>query len=299
MKTSNKRLILTGGTGLIGQEILEPLLDDGFEVYALTRAKTHYDKGIYWINCDIFNSKLVEEVLNDIKAEYLLHLAWVTTDDYLTSNINYDFLSASINLLNCFGLNGGKRVVLAGTCFEYEFKENALCENDRLDCDKTTYTFCKNKLREISERYCEQNGISFGYGRIFYVYGKNEKSTRLTGMLIDKLSRGEEVIIKSGSLLKDYIYTKDIACAFVKFLDSDVKGIVNIGSGKTIMIKDYVNLIETKLGKYNLVKYIDEPSTQPPIILANNSRLVNDVGYRIKYTLEQGIDEIIRGVNVR
>lgn len=295
--TCCKKVFLTGATGLIGKELIQPLKDAGFEIYALTIDNENPDCGINWIKGNIFDDEFIKEVFEKIKPEYLLNMAWATTGDYLTSDINYKFLNSGINLIRAFKSNGGKRAVFAGTCFEYKFKNTPLKEDDELDSAKTTYTFCKNKLREIAEFYCKQEGISFGWGRIFYVFGRNENKTRLAGMIVDKLKNNEEIIIKSGNLLKDYMYSKDIAGAFVKFLDSDVEGVVNICTGKPVLIKDFAFEFGRQMNKESLIIYKDEPSSQPPIIVGDNTKLTNEVGYNLKYTLYQAIKEILENNN--
>ena len=289
----SKKVLVTGATGLIGKELINPLKENGFEVYAITIDDVNPDNGVHWIKGNLFDSEFIKTAMESVKPNYLLNMAWATTGDYLKSDINYKFLNAGIELLKYFKDNGGKRVIYTGTCFEYKFKDAQLKESDELEPDKTVYTFCKNKLHEIAEFFCHMNNISFGYGRIFYVYGKNEDKTRLTGMVIDKLSKNEEVVVKSGNLYKDYMYAKDIANAFASFLDSEVTGTVNICTGKAISIKEYVLTIAKEMGKEKLIIFKDEPSNQPPIIVGDNSRLVNEVGYENYYNLKNAIMEIL------
>ena len=295
MNYGNKKVLVTGATGLIGKELIEPLKELGFEIYSITIDENNPDNGVNWIKGNLFDKNFVKKVMQEIKPEYLLNMAWATTGDYLSSDINYDFLSAGVNLIKEFKLNGGKRAVYAGTCFEYKFKDEPLKETDDLDADKTEYTFCKNKLHEITKHFCLKNDISFGYGRIFYVYGKNENVTRLTGMVIDKLSKDEKVIIKSGDLIKDYMYSKDIAGAFAKFLDSKVEGSVNICTGKAIKIKEFVLEISRQLKKEHLICFETVESNQPPMIVGNNDRLLKEVNYNLKYDFKKAIGEIING----
>ncbi|MBQ3834893.1 MAG: NAD(P)-dependent oxidoreductase [Elusimicrobia bacterium] len=284
-----KRVLVTGATGLIGKELIEPLKEAGFDIFAITIDKNNPDNCVHWISGNLFDENSIKTVMEEVKPEYLLNMAWCTTGDYLSSDTNYKFLRAGISLLKYFKDNGGKRAVFAGTCFEYKFKDSSLKETDELDADKTVYTFCKNKLHEVAEFFCGMNNISFGYGRIFYVYGRNEDKTRLTGMIIDKLSRNEEVIIKSGKLYKDYMYAKDIAGAFVALLNSKVEGSVNICTGKAVSIKDFALEIGKQMGKENLIKFKDEPSNQPPIIVGDNSKLTKEVRYEYKLSLKDGV----------
>ena len=293
MTLSSKRVLVTGATGLIGTELAEPLLEKGFEIYAITIDNENPDNGIHWIKGNLFDTEFIKKTIDDLKPTYLLNMAWCTTGDYLKSDMNYQFLSAGLNLLRYFKDNGGKRAVFVGTCFEYQFKDSPLKETDALQADRTTYSFCKNKLHEIADYYCAKNNISFAYGRIFYVYGHSEAKTRLTGMVIDKLSKNEQVVIKSGSLLKDYMYSKDIANAFVALMDSEVLGTVNICTGKAISIKEYVLEIAKQMEKESLVIFQDEPSNQPPIIVGDNTRLTKEVRYKIIYDLKSALKEII------
>lgn len=285
-----KRVLVTGATGLIGKELINPLIEHGFEVFAITIDENNSDSRVNWIKGNLFDENFIKSVMEEIKPEYLLNMAWATTGDYLTSNINFNFLNAGINLLKYFT---GKRVVFAGTCFEYKFKDEPIKEDDELDFEKNNYTFCKNKLREIAQYYCSNREISFAYGRIFYVFGINEAKTRLTGALFDKLLNNEEIIINNGELKKDYMYSKDIAGAFVSLLDSEVENVVNICTGKAISLKDYSLVIAKKLGKEKFLTVKNEPTTQPMLIVGDNSRLINEVGYKMQYKFDEAIDDLI------
>ena len=289
-----KKVLLTGATGLIGKELIKPLREHGFDIYAITIDDINSDNDVNWIKCNLFDEISVKQVFENIKPEYFLNMAWCTTGDYLSSDKNYDFLEAGINLLKCFKENGGKRAVFAGTCFEYKFKDEPLKETDELEPEKTVYTYCKNKLHEIAQYYCKQNGISFGWGRIFYVFGRDESKTRLTGMVIDKLNNNEKVIIKNSDLLKDYMYTKDIAGAFAKFLDCDIEDTVNICTGKTISVGDYVLKIARYFGKEYLIELKNEKTNQPKIISGDNTKLTKEVGYKIQFSTDKAIEDILK-----
>lgn len=292
------KVILTGATGLIGKDVISPLLAKNFKIYALTIEKNNSDCGINWIYCDIFDYKNVQKVFRDIKPTYLLHLAWITTGDYLTSNTNYKLVDASLVLLKEFQANGGLRAIFAGTCFEYKFTNTPIKETNELN-PLSIYAQCKNELRKKAELFSKDHNISFGWGRIFYVYGNGENSQRLTANLINNLSQNKEVIINNGSLIKDYMYTKDIASAFVDFLISNVVGCVNISSGNGVSIKDYSMEFAKKLNKEKYLIIKQEPTDQPSIIIGDNTRLTKEIGYKIKYNLDIAINEILGGINAQ
>lgn len=288
-----KKVLLTGATGLIGKEALQPLLDAGFEVFAISTKDQVSKENINWIKADIFDFEQIKKVFLEIKPEYLLHFAWVASGDYLSSETNYKLVDASMNMLKAFKENNGKRAVFAGTCFEYEFKNEPLKENDRLN-PKTVYAQCKNELREKAEEYCQNNGISFGWGRIFYVYGHQENEKRLTPHLINSIKDKKSVVINCGTLVKDYMYTKDVASAFVKFLDSNVSGCVNICTSIGISLEDYSKTIAKKLNGENFLVIKNEATGQPPAIIGDNSRLVNEIKFSPKFNLDEALNEILK-----
>ncbi|XVJ50985.1 MAG: NAD(P)-dependent oxidoreductase [Vampirovibrio sp.] len=293
----SKRVLLTGSSGLIGREILEPLLEAGFEVFALVRKQPnickHDHSKLHWIVCDLFDPEALQDCLAQIKPTHLVHLAWVTTGDYLISNLNFDFLIASLNLLKAFHAHGGKRAVFAGTCFEYQFKESPLKESDPL-LPLTVYAQCKHQLQQLASLYCSQNDISFGWGRIFYVYGHGEYPTRLTPSIINTLQSNRQFEINHPALKRDYMYTKDIANAFVAFMLSSVEGAVNIGTGQGITLQSYANTIASLLNKENSIIYPTPlPVDQSPPIIADTTRLKTEVGFLPTYSLEVGLSQVL------
>jgi nucleoside-diphosphate-sugar epimerase len=290
-----KKVLLTGATGLIGKEAIKPLLKADFEVFAALRTTSSLQEihtSVHWIKADLFNEEGIQKVFRDIRPEYLLHFAWYTGKGCLTSELNYKLEQASLKMLKIFYENGGLRAVYAGTCVEYESKNTPLKEEDALSYSML-YAICKNTLREQAEFYAKKKNFSFGWGRIFYVLGHREHKHRLLPYIINSLRNNKTALIKSGPLIRDYMYALDIAEAFVKFLDSDVSGCVNICSGKGITIRNLALNVAEKLGKVNLLDFIDNIQDQPLIIVGNNTRLIRDVGYQPQHNMDIVLQKII------
>lgn len=287
-----KKVFVTGARGLIGKETLLPLLKKGYEVYALTTGDTVQDEKINWVRGNLFDYAAMKELIADIKPTHLLHLAWQTTGMF-NDNMNFDFLTASIELLKSFKEYGGQKVVIAGTYVEYAESNELLEEYTSPLNPQHIYGKCKNYLREIAELYCEHNNIDFAWGRIFSAFGLERDLRRLTGDVMSSLLNDKTVEIRSGSLIRDYIYSKDVANAFVEILDSDKNGIFNISTGKATSIKDYVLTIARLMDKKNLVVFNEQASNQYKFVVGNNSRLVNEIGWTPRYTLEQALKEVI------
>ncbi|MFP3043684.1 NAD(P)-dependent oxidoreductase [Treponema primitia] len=294
VKSMPKTVLLTGATGLIGKEAIQPLLEADFKVFAISSKDDMPKNGnVTWIKVDLLNYDDIKRVFSCIQPKYLLHFAWFTGDGYLSADINYQLLDASLFMLSEFKKNCGKRAVFAGTCFEYQFKDTPLKEDDELN-PTTIYARCKNELREKAQIFSNDHDISFGWGRIFYVFGHNEYKNRLLPSIIKALKNNKSILIKSGPLIRDYMYTRDIAEAFVKFLLTDVSGCINICNGQGISIKEFAIKVAEKLKKTELLEFTDNIQNQPSIIIGDNRRLNQEVGYRQCYNIENALENIIK-----
>ena len=289
--SQTKKIFLTGGTGLIGKETIPFLLKENFEIYALTIGEEQTSSDVKYVKANLFDKNEIDKLLSEIKPEYLLHYAWLSTGLF-NDNSNFDFLTSSIDLLKSFVKYGGRRVVMAGTYAEYGYHNEILKETMPAE-PINIYSQCKDFVHQIAEAYCKNNNVSFGWGRIFSAFGKEKDPRRLTSDVINHLKADEAVTIRSGSLIRDYIYTKDIAAAFVAFLLSDVTGTVNICTGKETSIHDYVMKIARAMNKENLVVFNEQSSPQQVRVVGDSTRLNKEVGFTPKYTIDEAIKEIL------
>ena len=288
---SSKKVLLTGATGLIGKEAIPFLKQKGFEIYALSTRHIPSEDGVRFLQGNMLDQNFIKQITADIKPTHLLHFAWATTGLF-NHNINFSFLSSSMDLLQSFAQYGGKRAVMAGTYAEYGYNEEILKETFPA-APFNVYGYCKNWLRQQAELFCKNNGISFAWGHIFSAYGKEKIQTRLTPDVVNHLNASQPVIIRSGNLIRDYIYSKDVANAFTALLDGTVEGRVNICSGKGTLIRDYVLALARVMGKENLVIFQDPQSAQQSKVIGDNTRLKTEVGFRPTYSLEDAFREIL------
>ena len=87
------------------------------------------------------------------------------------------------------------------------------------------------------------------------------------------------------------MHVEDAAAAFAALLDSDVKGAVNIASGIPVPLKDVVHIIADYLNMRSLVQLdaIPAPTGEPDVLIADVGRLRDEVGFRPRFSLKQGI----------
>ena len=274
-----KKVLVTGATGFIGSHTLPLLKERGFAVAA--------DR------VNLLESGAAERWIESLKPSYLLHLAWCSKPpNYLTSEDNLKCVQASLSLIEAFARCGGKRIVVAGTCAEYDARAEVCVENETLLAQGTLYGASKHALRVVARKFCEDRGIGLAWGRIFYAFGPHEHPDRLIPRAIRSLLKGKQFHCNAGTERRDYIYVEDVASAFAALLESDVEGPVNIASGKGTPVGSLVDTIARKTGQPSLVTFGPQSEVLPTII-GDNRRLAFEVGWSPRWDVEAGLDKTI------
>jgi len=296
-----KKVLLTGARGFIGAHCLDSLLDRGFEVHAVSskglRNESETRDGEIWHHADLHNAEHLLRLMAEVKPQYLLHLAWdVTPGLYWNSLENLRWVRTSLALLQVFIDSGGERAVMAGSCAEYDWSYGYCTETQTPLTPNTLYGVCKNALRSMVTAAGDQAQISTAWGRIFFLYGPGEHLDRLFPSVVTSLLRGETVPCTHGDQVRDYLYVKDVAEAFAALLDSEVRGPVNIASGRPIFLKDLIGLAAQIIGKPELVRLgaLTASEDDPPLLLADTRKLKEAVGWEQRYELQQGVKETIQ-----
>src|SRR3990167_1372854 len=263
-----KKVLLTGATGFIGAHCIEPLLQRGYEVVGIS-SKTQIQSD-FLLQVDLFNKRLVEETLARFQPTHLLHLAWYAKPpDYWNSPLNLAWHEASIHLVQKFFGFGGRRVVVAGTCAEYEWGY-PLCEETRTPCcPGTLYGAAKLSLSILLQKMSQLSKRSLAWGRLFHLYGPREYPMRLVPTVICKLLKNERVLCSHGQQIRDYLHVQDAADALTALLDHDLEGSINIGSGCRIRVVEIIETIAEKIGNKELIQLGSIASNQndPPILI--------------------------------
>lgn len=293
------KVLITGATGFIGRHVLPLLVQNGWDIHAITsREMVDAPSGnVNWHQVDLFNADKTARLVKRLAATHLLHLAWYTEPGkYWTAPINLDWVIASLSLLLAFQKCGGKRAVMAGTCAEYDWNFG-FCKEAVTPCvPASIYGQSKLHLYELCASYAAQINIGFAWGRVFYLYGPGELPQRLVPAIIRPLLVGEPAKCSHGLHMRDFLHVEDVAAAFVAMLQSEVSGAVNIGSGEPTQVKAVVSLLATLLGQSELVQFgaVQAAGSEPPLVLADNTRLIREVGWRPRYGLRDGLIATIK-----
>lgn len=288
-KTSGVKVLVTGATGLIGSCAVSQLMNSGFDVLAVSRS----GEGTSGISLDVHDYDSVSAFMKRERPEYLLHLAWNVNPGFYTSSDNLDWVVSSLNLLKIFAQNGGKRAVFAGTCCEYDMSYGFLQEDVTPLKPDSLYGTAKLSLYELASSWSAQMNLSFAWGRIFFLYGKNERRERIVPYIIDSFLKGEKPALKYPFILRDYTHSSDIAAGMTALLMSDFNGAVNISSGKAISLREIAEkaamLIGCPVPEYQEV--YDE--NMPPLVIGDCRRLNHVIGFIPSVSWEEGLSEVI------
>ncbi|MDA7767466.1 NAD(P)-dependent oxidoreductase [Porticoccaceae bacterium] len=288
------KVLVTGASGFIGHQCCAQLSALGYEVHAVS-SKSQSNNKVHWHKLDLLDSQQSIKLMRNIKPTHLLHLAWYAEPgEYWTSIKNYHWVKASLTLFEEFVESGGKRVVVAGSCAEYDWGFENYSEDTTPLLPVTLYGMCKHSLQMMLSSYASLKGLSFAWGRIFSIYGPRENPKRLFASVIQALLQGHTVKCNNGALTRDYLHVNDVASAFVALLNSDVQGPINIGSGSGVTLKTVVGKIEKIIGNYGCLRLNNQPNAanEPPIIIADTKRL-NNIGWTPIYNIDTGLDDTI------
>ena len=271
------KALLTGATGFLGRYVDRSLQARGIETILLGR--------------DLLDRRYVNDVVGRIGATHLVHLAWyVEHGQFWTSPLNADWVAATAHLAEVFCKAGGRRIVGAGTCFEYIQTDQPAVEDVTPIAPRTPYGLAKDEARRRVAEICARHGAGFAWGRIFVPYGTGEGSRRLLPSLIAALKGEREAFGVNREAKRDFIHAADLGEAFAELTQADASGAFNVAAGEGVRVEDLVREVAAQLGVDPGI-ILALPSARPgePAAIIGCSDKLRALGWSPKIDLPEGV----------
>jgi nucleoside-diphosphate-sugar epimerase len=251
---TSQRVLVTGGSGFIGQQVLMQGLKAGIEIHNLTLHDSQ-TSGVFPHKVDLRDRETVFRVVQEVGPKGIIHLA-ATGVSYESDSLD-EMLRTNVlgteNLLAAADAAVTKPiVVLAGSGFEYAPQGRPISEADSIQ-PSSAYGVAKAAASLCAAYYAKRYPITLL--RVFSVYGPGEKSPRLLPYIIDCARIGMPAKLTAGDQLRDYAYVGDVAESFWRALSTPPRSgllLLNIGTGNGIKVKDFAMKVAETLKSMSL-----------------------------------------------
>ena len=243
-------VLVTGGSGFIGRNIVEKLLKSRNEVTILDNSPNEMPAAT--IKADIRNMEETSRLLEG-SFDAMIHLAAKSDarnmqDFRLFKEINID---GTMNILEIARKKDIKTVIFPSSSHVYgDMKERSFREDAAIK-PVSYYGTSKFFGETVCKAYSDFYGINCVVLRLFTVYGPRGRPDMAVMKFIQSIDKGEPLQVHgNGTIKKDFVYVDDVSSAMINAMNSNIKyQIINIGSGKATPLSGVIALIEKQLGK--------------------------------------------------
>lgn len=291
------RVLVTGAAGFIGRWAARDLVTRGFEVHGTVRHHLDVAEGVTPHRVDLLDRSQISALIVRLRPEHLLICGWCTEHGaFWTDPANDTWSAATIALSECFYGEGGQRIVLAGTCAEYDWTDSVLADGPVAEFEaqgspQTPYGRAKRKTADAIAALAARVATGFAVGRVFFPMGWGEAPARFLPSVVRAVLEGRPARLGSGDQVRDVMDVRDVGAALAALIDSDVAGPVNIGSGEAITLAEVARRAADSSGRADLLHFGALPARvgEPRWLVANNARLHGEVGFVPSFRLEDTI----------
>jgi UDP-glucose 4-epimerase len=296
-------ILVTGGSGFIGRNIVKLLKTDGNTVATLDIKGKNSLADHHFMN-DVRDIRIVENACRGM--DYVFHLAAVTSPPEFENPLGEGYgvnVMGTYNVLAASANNGVKRVILASSSSIYGPAFGPTKEDCLTETYTNLYPFSK-KINELTARFFHDRNLETISLRYFNTYGVGEDTkgpySSVIWKFIESIKRGETpVIYGDGRQSRDFIYVKDTARASVLAMKSGKSGeVYNVGTGHSTDFNAIFNVVKEETNYKGEAKYISNPlKSYQQFTQADVSKTRKELDFTPKYDITLGIRDIIHPVS--
>jgi GDP-L-fucose synthase len=301
-----KRVLVTGGAGLIGMHLVPMLVEAGAVVRVVAlEDPSHAPAGVEYLQLDLREMQAARQAAAGM--EIVLHLAGMKGSPLAARTKPASFfvpmLQFNTNMMEAARLARVERYLYTSTNGIYTPAE-VLREDDvwkGMPSDNDWYAGWAKRMGELQ---AEAYRIEYGWDKISIarpsnVYGPYDSFTSESAMVIPSLIRrvvaGENplVVWGDGSPVRDFIHAKDAARALLFLVEHGINEPVNVGSGGGTTIRELVEIVVANLEtKPEIVWDTTKPMGDSKRVL--DSGRIAAYGFTPAISLEEGVRETIQ-----
>lgn len=298
----NKKVLVTGGAGFIGSNLVKQLVKEGNSVTVLDNFLSGYRsnldpyQAVNIIEGDVRDKSKVNMAISG--AEIVFHLAASVGNK---RSIDHPIIDAEINVIGTLQVleaarrEGVRKIVTSSSAGIFgELKTIPIKEDHPIEPDSPygCTKLCEEKLCLSYAKLYDLEAVCLRY---FNVYGPNQRYDAYGNVIpifVFRSLRNEPLVIfGDGEQTRDFVHVDDVVQANIKAADTmGVKGAFNIASGTRITINRLVQLI-TRNANNVKIEYEPERGGDVRHSLADISLAKQKIGYSPSIDLENGIEE--------
>lgn len=303
-----KRVIVTGGAGLIGSHLCRKLLNEGRDVVCIDNFYTGSKHNI----ADLLMSPYFELITHDVEESLMINAAEIYNLACPASPVHYQkdpvktvrtSVFGAINMLDLAKKTNAK-IFQASTSEVYgDPSEHPQKETYWGNVNPVGVRSCYDEGKRCAETlffdYWRQFGVRIKVARIFNTYGPNMsiEDGRVIGNFILQALRNEDITIYGdGSHTRSFCFVADMVDAIVKFMDlgDEVTGPVNIGHTQEISMNELAEKIIRLSNSNSKIKQMPLPENDPQRRKPDTSLIEKLIKWKPETPLESGLAQTIK-----
>lgn len=300
----NKTILITGGAGFIGSNLIELLIkNDNFHIICLdnffTGKMENIEKFINKNNFTLINQDIIDPINIDRDINEIYHLACPASppkyqiDPVYTLKINF---IGTMNLLD-FAVKKKAKILFTSTSEIYgEPLVSPQNENYRGNVNTIGIRSCYDEGKRISETlmmdYHKKYNIEIRIARIFNTYGPNMDKYDgrvVTNFIRQMLNKEDITVYGNGNQTRCFCYVDDTVDGLFKLMNSNYNLPINIGNENEITVSTLIHKLLRIIKSKSRITYHPLPSDDPTNRKPDITLAKKILNWKPSTTLENGL----------